>query len=72
LPQVNLFPQILTDVVDEESGRAGVRVERKAKRIPQAPRKGFLALLAGIGPAQDAAAGAIRSQERIGGRDISG
>ncbi len=66
LSEIDLLPQILSDIVDEKAGAGTVGIERHAERIAQAPGKRFLALLARVSAASRIAASAICALKRIG------
>ena len=67
--QVDLFPDVLTGVVDEEACPGGVRVERDPERVAQAPGVGLLALVAGCCATRGGAARRAGAEERVARRD---
>src|SRR5262249_37693823 len=67
---INLFPCALADVVDEEPGSGGVRIESEAKRIAQAPGESLLTPIARHRHTSRVAPRAVRPLERICRRDV--
>src|SRR5207247_1595282 len=68
LPDIDLFPCALPDIVDIQLARAGL--EREAEGVAEPPGKGFLAFRLGRAPIQ-VAAPTVGALEWVIGRDAA-
>src|SRR5829696_6686738 len=67
----HLLPTAFADVVDEEAGARGVRVEGEAEGVAQPRGERLLALLADVGAPGEVAAGAVGARIRVGRGDAA-